>query len=521
MRIPRLLAAGFLAPTAIGCFSPEDPTAITSETGSTAPDDTSGTITATTASTVTTADTTADTSTAGPTTDPDSSSTAVDPTESSSTGSTTTPTAPEIEVAIDDVAVASGEAFAFATLDVGMQQLATVRIENVGTADLAISGVTVTGPDDVHFMVDDDALAAVIAPTESSELMIAFSPTNGGAKAITIEIGNDDEDEDPFTLVFAGHTTPNTYRVLAPAGSPSGRFNASLEDLGDGRLLLFGGRDAAGVWLNDTWIFDVDAESWTQLAPATPPSARNSHETAYDGAGTVVLFGGSTTMGGGALGDTWVFDVATEQWSTVGGAGPAARHQHAMVPMGDGNVLLFGGRTAGGGSELADTWIFDVGALTWSQPGPTGSPPPTSSFAFSFDGNDVITLFGGFANSTPLDITWSYTISTNTWADASPSSTPGPRAVLQGEYLADGRIVVFSGKLNGCCIDPTGGTFAFDPVGGSWADITPPGEPSPRFNYAMASVAGGNKTIIFGGLLTNTGIGTALAETWEYVGTIP
>ncbi|HWB74935.1 MAG TPA: kelch repeat-containing protein [Nannocystaceae bacterium] len=517
MHIHRLIVGVALVPTIVGCFSPEDPTVEPTETGSGESSSTSGTLTTTT----TTMDTTADSSTAGPTTSPDSSSTAVDSTESSSsgTGTTTTAGAPEIEVTIDDAAVANGDAFAFTTLDVGMQQQAVVRIENVGTADLAISGVTVSGPDDAHFVIDDAALPAMLAPTETGGFTVSFSPTNGGAKGITVEIGSDDEDEDPFALSFAGHTTPNTYRMLAPAASPSARFNHSLDDLGDGRLLLFGGRDAAGVWLNDTWIFDVEAETWTQLAPATPPSIRNSHETAYDGAGTVVLFGGSQTMGGGTLGDTWVFDVATEEWSSVGGVGPAARHQHGMLPMGDGNVLLYGGRTAGGGSEVADTWIFDVAAQTWSQPMPTGAPPATSAFAFAFDGADIITLYGGFASSAPLDTTWSYTISTNTWAAAAPMMTPGPRAVLQGEYLGDGRMFVFSGKLNGCCIDPTGGTFAFDPVAGNWADITPPGEPSPRFNYAMTGVGNGDKTIIFGGLLVNTGFGTALAETWEYVGT--
>jgi len=468
---------------------------------------------------------TSSSSSVGPTTeiDPDTTSS---PTESTSTGTseTTMGGVPEIEVMIGGRAIAAGDGFDIAdTVDVdALGPELTITVENTGTADLTVDGVMAMGLDAAQVVIDQAGLAASIAPGESSSFTATFAPTNGGAKQILLRIANDDADESPYDIMLRGHTTENVYRLITTVGMPTPRFNATLEDLQDGRLLLFGGRNAAGTWLDDTWAFEVETSTWTQLAPATPPPSRNAHGMALVEPGTVVLFGGTASMGGGGLGDTWSFDVATEDWEQLAPAmSPPPRFQHEMVAIGDARALIFGGRPNGGGSEIADTWVFDNSTGNWTNLAPGGGPSAISAYAMAFDGNDIVTRFGGFQSSNPLDQTWRYTISTNTWAMMAPVATPGARAVLSGEYMGNGQLVVFSGKLGGCCIDPVGGTFAYDPPTNTWITITPPGEPSPRFNYAMAAVNGANKAILFGGLLQNTGVGTAQGQTWEYVGFQP
>lgn len=464
-------------------------------------------------------------SSVGPTTEPDPDTTIGPPeSTSSSGGDSTTGGEPEIEVTIDGVAIATGESFDLVdTVDVDAQGPAiTINVENTGTADLLVGGVLAMGPDSGHLTIDQASLAASIAAGDSSSFTVAFTPTNGGSKQIGLSIASDDADESPYELTLRAHTTENTYRLVTTMGMPSPRFNAALVDLGDGRLLLFGGRDAAGTWLGDTWSFEVETSTWTQLAPAVSPPARNAHGMALVEPGTVVMFGGTATGGGGGMADTWSFDVAAESWTQLAPPlSPPPRFQHEMVAIGNSRAVIFGGRSSGGGSEIADTWMFDASNGTWTNMAPGGGPSAASAYAMAWDGNDVVTRFGGFQSNNPLDQTWNYTISTNTWALAAPMGTPGPRAVLSGEYLADGRMVVFSGKLGNCCVDPTGGTFEYDRVANAWATITPPGEPSPRFNYAMTAVGGGNKAILFGGLLTNTGVATAQGQTWEYVGVRP
>lgn len=58
-------------------------------------------------------------------------------------------------------------------------------------------------------------------------------------------------------------------------------------------FLLFGGEDAQGNLLNDTWRFDVAAGTWTQLSPANAPSPRKGGAAVWaKHAGEVWLFGG-------------------------------------------------------------------------------------------------------------------------------------------------------------------------------------------------------------------------------------
>jgi hypothetical protein len=64
-------------------------------------------------------------------------------------------------------------------------------------------------------------------------------------------------------------------------------------------VVLFGGLDNK-VDSNQTWEFQ--AGNWTQLTPATSPSARGLASMAYDAHdGVVILFGG-TDIAGGSLG---------------------------------------------------------------------------------------------------------------------------------------------------------------------------------------------------------------------------
>jgi hypothetical protein len=465
-------------------------------------------------------------SSVGPTTEVDPDTTVSPPeTSTTDTGDTTTGGGGEIEVSVDGRVIDAGGSFDLVdTVGVGeLGSEVTFTVANVGEADLLVDGVVAMGPDAAQIVLDQAGLAATIAAGDSSTFTATFAPTNGGLKTVVLSIGNDDADESPYDIGFSGHTTPNMYRLIPAMGAgPTGRFNAAIEDLGDGRLLLFGGRNAGGVWLDDTWIFELETSMWTQVPPAMAPPPRNAHDMALVAAGTVVMFGGTAATAGGPLGDTWIFDVATEQWSQFGAPmSPPPRFQHGMIAIGDSRVLLHGGRSAPGG-ELGDTWIFDGATGTWTNAMPAGAPMPDTAFAFAFDRMDTVTRFGGFANNTTLlDQTWSYTVSTNTWAMEAPMGSPGNRAVLSGEYLSFGQMIVFSGKLDDCCIDPVGGTFAYDPAANTWTTITPSAEPSPRFSYAMTAVEGGNKAILFGGLLQNTGVGTALAETWEYVGPRP
>ena len=101
---------------------------------------------------------------------------------------------------------------------------------------------------------------------------------------------------------------------------------------------------------DELWRFD--GATWTLLAPTgVLPSPRSRFGGDYDLIrGRLVVFGGDAQyVGGGALGDTWEYDTATNQWlnpqpSTL----PNPRiHARLAFELPFARTLMFGGRTGG------------------------------------------------------------------------------------------------------------------------------------------------------------------------------
>jgi len=219
----------------------------------------------------------------------------------------------------------------------------------------------------------------------------------------------------------AGAGTPSTtWTEQSPATSPPARDDASMAyDPSTGNMVLFGGYDGSGGYLNDTWTWD--GTTWTQQSPVTSPPARYGASMAYDPAtGNTVLFGG---VGSGSfLNDTWTWDGTTwTEQSPV--TSPPARDGASMAyDPSTGDMVLFGGN--GNPGRLGDTWTWD--GTTWTQQSPVTSPPARVGASMAYDpstGNMV--LFGGAGNSGFLDDTWTYGPITSGPLQITTTSLPG------------------------------------------------------------------------------------------------
>jgi hypothetical protein len=440
----------------------------------------------------------------------------------SSDGNTTAADAAEIEVSIEGRIVADGGAYSIASpVDVGaMGEAITVTIENVGTAELSIAAVALQAGATAHFVLDDAELDGTLPPGTSTSVAVAFAPGNGGRKQVALRIDSNDADEAEHTVLIDATSTPNRWRDLAPATLPPARFNAALAAADDGRVLLFGGRLASGTRVADTWLFDVEVGDWTELAPPDAPSARDASAMAFVGNDAIVLFGGNETSGPGSnvtpLADTWVFDLAAATWSELAPAtSPPPRFQHSMATVGESTAILQGGRSEFM-MEHPDTWSFDGVSQTWTDLAPAMGPGPRSAFALASDGAGRLVMVGGSTDSTTfVDETWTYAAAANTWTMGAAAGL-GTQFNNAAAWLAGDGFVVFSGKLD-CCSNPVPGTWLYSAGADAWSDLAPPAEPAPRLSHRMVSV-GGNTAIMFGGLLVNADLASATAETWEYVG---
>ncbi len=113
----------------------------------------------------------------------------------------------------------------------------------------------------------------------------------------------------------------DTWEQLRPPSVPARRHFASLVYMSSvDRVLLYGGQTReGGPFLSDLWTFDPTTLNWEELHPATDPGKRGEYCMAYDSkADKVVLFGGGgTSMGGPYTDETWLYDPQANTWTNV------------------------------------------------------------------------------------------------------------------------------------------------------------------------------------------------------------
>ena len=222
------------------------------------------------------------------------------------------------------------------------------------------------------------------------------------------------------------------------------------------RILLFGGHTGGSLFtvVNDTWAYDYNTNAWTNLNPPVSPSPRAEHAMAYDSrSDRIILFGGGTADYPYFSDETWSYDVDTNTWTNLSSfAAPAARIYHAIAfDVLSDRVVLFGGFS----TELRatnDTWAYEYNTNTWTNLSPTVSPYPRTDHAMAYDSRaDRIILFGGGIDVRQVDNeTWAYDPNANIWVEIHPATAPPPRSGHSMAYDAGSdRIIMFGGSVYG------------------------------------------------------------------------
>ena len=256
----------------------------------------------------------------------------------------------------------------------------------------------------------------------------------------------------------AGDTWLRTDSGWAPAEDagpgPSARADSSSwYDPTEGGVVVFGGQTALGTLVNDTWLF---TGTWSNITAqvGAAPSPRFQPAVAYDStAHEAVLFGG-LDAGGSPLNDTWVFTGG--RWSNVtasAGAAPSARDwASAADDPSDGGIVLFGGQFCSGDLLCGDTWTFNgSGWHTAAVVGPTPSPRRGVQFAYNAEyGADL--LFGGAVSSPGPNGTVgandAWTLVGSTWTNVTTyfgTAPPGRWAAAMDYDPALGGLLLFGG----------------------------------------------------------------------------
>ncbi len=153
------------------------------------------------------------------------------------------------------------------------------------------------------------------------------------------------------------------WTLKSPAMSPPARYQHAMARIGGDKALLFG-----GFGWGDTWAYDLSDDAWTPVSPAVSPITRYAHAMAWIGDDQVMLFGGygpGAGQFGSPLDDTWIYDLSNNSWTEqIGSPDPDARLDHASCETSldaSSPAVVFGGQLDWLGNDLSpETWSFGV-----------------------------------------------------------------------------------------------------------------------------------------------------------------
>jgi len=234
-------------------------------------------------------------------------------------------------------------------------------------------------------------------------------------------------------ILFGGHTKQDrinetwTYDLAAdrweevlPQNSPPPRSDMGMVyDEANEVVILFGGycRDDLRELCDDTWAFDPQTDTWTEMNPQNHPPITYGHSLTYDPLNMQSLLSGGhmseikdgvfSSIGYGET--LWRYSYPNNAWDEIPSTSnhPNPRYWHmADFEQPSGQLFIFGGD--GGNGFLADTWIFNSTAETWMKINVKDAPSPRLNASLIYDPvNDVFLLFGGYlVDRSSMQDTW-------------------------------------------------------------------------------------------------------------------
>jgi hypothetical protein len=220
------------------------------------------------------------------------------------TGTGTATPEPEINIKAATTSIPLGGSFDFGNSIQGTATAATTfTIENLGTADLTLSGspaVSISGTNLADFTIVQTSVTSPVAASGTTSFTISFNPSATGSRTAAISISNDDSDEGTYVINLTGTGTPvpvpeinvkqgsnsivsgNSFDFgSSNVGTSTSATTFTIENLGTANLILSGtpkiaisGSNGADFTIVQTALTSpVAASATTSFTIAFNPSA--------------------------------------------------------------------------------------------------------------------------------------------------------------------------------------------------------------------------------------------------------
>ncbi len=320
-----------------------------------------------------------------------------------------------------------------------------------------------------------------------------------------------------------------TWSRLSPASRPPGlRSAAATYDPANQTIVVFGGRTAAGVLSDQTWVWDGSTWSSSQSDGSVPP-ARDFASMAFDGhLDQLVLFGGRSVTGA-LLDDTWTWNGASWNNATTS-ATPGGREGAALADDSAGHLVLFGGYGVTHGVLPPPTTTTTTTTTRPAKKRTTKGHTRTTTTKTTTSPKSTTTTTTANGAATTKRRTTSTTTTTTGATTTSTSATAGPgststssTATANETAFAPGTSAATSGKAvtsGASVLDDTWLLTQSSTGVDEWLQATTTVHPPP-LTQAMMSAGPDGRTLLFGGSSRGPGAGQRAAiqdGTWLWNG---
>ncbi len=207
----------------------------------------------------------------------------------------------------------------------------------------------------------------------------------------------------------------NTWTQITTTNNAGAKIGFVMCYVGDDKIILYGGEylDTQSEVSDETWEYDVSTQTWTQLNPTTSPPARTSAAYYYDGDDEIWIFGGQEKfLAPDYLNDTWVYSLSNNEWTeVVTNNTPTNRRMAKLTYLTEDSLLLFGGEERIDGTldhiGLEETWVFTISSSTWRELDPSSSPSGRGTHSLEYI-NGSIYLYAGGVDLDGLNDLWKF-----------------------------------------------------------------------------------------------------------------
>jgi hypothetical protein len=286
---------------------------------------------------------------------------------------------------------------------------------------------------------------------------------------------------------------------------------------------VFGGYSFNSGTVNTTYRYDPGSDTWTTLAPI--PLGGIMQSAVYDPANNkIYVFGGEDADTAVNSNATYIYDIATDSWSTGANMPDVRSFMASGYDSGTGHIFLASGYNTGDvTSAQPDVWEYDPGADTFTSKAPI--PHPLGGAGSGIINGKLYVEGGRDANNVVVNDNQIYDIASNSWSTGTTTAANN----VPGSAVANGMLWTFgggnpfippTGPLGNTATQAlrpltTGATRGYDPVTDSWTD-------GPNLNEADSFVSGSSiDTLLVAAGGYNGSFTSAVTETWDVTGQPP